>query len=271
MSVNKILRTINGGCREYSEPIPDQASMKNSGNGGGGGSGGGGEAGNDEGPICTPTKEFWIPCKVMPSAENLATMAAGGEVVADTVVKHVLQKSSTWGSPMISRKGGYVDFASPSGKVFASEGGSTSVPSSAKVTSSHLSTSASFSVSGSERFSGKGIATIEETSAKSTAEKSVHSSPGAEPKVLRVLIIEDTVPVQKLLSRWMQKARCKVTCASNGSIGLNQLMTGCFDIVFIDFLMVSVLPFTNTTRTTRTYCNSIFIYKLSALFCFPSP
>ena len=64
-------------------------------------------------------------------------------------------------------------------------------------------------------------------------------------EVPRVLIIEDTVPVQKLLSRWMQKARCKVTCANNGSIGLNYLMTGCFDIVFVDFLMV---------RTFDVYC-----------------
>jgi hypothetical protein len=57
---------------------------------------------------------------------------------------------------------------------------------------------------------------------------------------LRVLIVEDTLPVQKLLRRWMEKAGCKVTCASNGKIGLGHLTSSCFDIAFVDFLMVGL-------------------------------
>jgi len=72
---------------------------------------------------------------------------------------------------------------------------------------------------------------------------------GAPPKVddkkeMKVLIIEDTIPVQKLVSRWMQKAGCKVTCANNGKIGLNHLMTAKFDMAIVDFLMPVMLGIT---------------------------
>ncbi len=55
---------------------------------------------------------------------------------------------------------------------------------------------------------------------------------------LKVLVIEDTISVQKLLSRWLQKNGCLATCANNGKIGLDLLKTSVFDIVLIDFLMV---------------------------------
>lgn len=55
---------------------------------------------------------------------------------------------------------------------------------------------------------------------------------------LKVLVIEDTISVQKLLSRWLQKNGCLVTCANNGKIGLDLLKTSVYDIVLIDYLMV---------------------------------
>jgi hypothetical protein len=59
------------------------------------------------------------------------------------------------------------------------------------------------------------------------------------PKKLRVLVIEDTIPVQKLLTRWLQNNGCEVTCASNGKIGLDYLTSQYYNITFVDFLMVS--------------------------------
>ena len=55
---------------------------------------------------------------------------------------------------------------------------------------------------------------------------------------LKVLVIEDTISVQKLLSRWLQKNGCTATCANNGKIGLDLLKSEVYDIVFVDFLMV---------------------------------
>jgi len=55
---------------------------------------------------------------------------------------------------------------------------------------------------------------------------------------LRILVIEDTISVQKLLKRWLEKHGCIVICANNGKIGLDHLKTSQFDIVFVDFLMV---------------------------------
>jgi CheY-like chemotaxis protein len=62
-------------------------------------------------------------------------------------------------------------------------------------------------------------------------------------KVLRVLVVEDTIPVQKLLTRWLQNHGCEVTCANNGKIGLDYLTTQSFDIAFVDFLMVKTNSF----------------------------
>jgi len=39
-------------------------------------------------------------------------------------------------------------------------------------------------------------------------------------KVFTVLIVEDTVPVQKLLSRWFSTRGCTVRSAENGKIGM---------------------------------------------------
>lgn len=76
---------------------------------------------------------------------------------------------------------------------------------------------------------------------KSTEEEQQLNKSGTdknEPKILRALVIEDTIPVQKLLTRWLQNHGCIVTCANNGKVGLDYLTSGPYDIAFIDFLMV---------------------------------
>jgi CheY-like chemotaxis protein len=55
---------------------------------------------------------------------------------------------------------------------------------------------------------------------------------------LKVLVIEDTIPVQKLLARWLTNHGCSVQCANNGKVGLELLQSRPFDITFVDFLMV---------------------------------
>jgi PleD family two-component response regulator len=55
---------------------------------------------------------------------------------------------------------------------------------------------------------------------------------------LRILLVDDTLSVQKLMGRWLKNQGCEVTYALNGKIGLHLLKTQQFDICFMDFLMV---------------------------------
>jgi CheY-like chemotaxis protein len=57
------------------------------------------------------------------------------------------------------------------------------------------------------------------------------------PRIFRVLIVEDSIAVQKTMSRWLFRNGCDVTCAINGKLGLGLLSAEKFDIVFCDFLM----------------------------------
>eukprot|EP01038_Epipyxis_sp_PR26KG_P009744 gene9744-13111_t len=54
---------------------------------------------------------------------------------------------------------------------------------------------------------------------------------------LRVLIVEDTKSVQKLLQNWFSKNGCEVSCADNGSVGLTMLTSNDYDLVIVDYLM----------------------------------
>lgn len=53
-----------------------------------------------------------------------------------------------------------------------------------------------------------------------------------------MLLVEDSVSQQKLMSKWLHGQGCGVVCAVNGKIGLELLKTKQFDVAFIDFLMV---------------------------------
>ena len=56
-------------------------------------------------------------------------------------------------------------------------------------------------------------------------------------------MIEDTITVQKLLTRWLISHGCEVKCADNGLIGLNYLKSESFDVVLTDFVMVNIFYF----------------------------
>lgn len=58
-------------------------------------------------------------------------------------------------------------------------------------------------------------------------------------KPLSVLVIEDTLSTQKLVKRWLVRNKCIVDCAENGLIGFNLLKNKVYDLVVLDFLMVS--------------------------------
>ena len=60
-------------------------------------------------------------------------------------------------------------------------------------------------------------------------------------KKLRVLLVEDSLSIQKLMTRWLKSRGCDVTIASNGKIGLNYMLTQEYDVCFMDFLMVNKL------------------------------
>jgi CheY-like chemotaxis protein/signal transduction histidine kinase len=56
-------------------------------------------------------------------------------------------------------------------------------------------------------------------------------------RILKVLLVDDSVTVQKVVGIWLKKKNCLVTSALNGLIALELMKTTVFDIVFMDFLM----------------------------------
>jgi len=57
---------------------------------------------------------------------------------------------------------------------------------------------------------------------------------------VRVLVVDDTVSIQRVMKRWLEKRGCIVTLASDGQEAVDKLKTESFDTVFMDFMMVSV-------------------------------
>jgi len=71
---------------------------------------------------------------------------------------------------------------------------------------------------------------------------SSYDSENEEPSVIvrnhmKVLLMEDSVLVQKILRNQFQQQGCEVVIAKNGKIGLELLIEEDFDIAFIDFFM----------------------------------
>lgn len=60
---------------------------------------------------------------------------------------------------------------------------------------------------------------------------------GQKKDVVKVLVIEDSLIVQKLFVKLLKGLNCEVKLAKNGKIGLDMLKTNDFDITFMDFLM----------------------------------
>ena len=75
--------------------------------------------------------------------------------------------------------------------------------------------------------------------AESLKAASLHSSPSHKP--IQILVVEDSVIIQKGMRRFLESADCVVHTAINGKVGLEQLITLEFDAVFVDFLMVCKL------------------------------
>lgn len=61
------------------------------------------------------------------------------------------------------------------------------------------------------------------------------------PRQMRVLIVDDSTMIQKMLRKWLETAGCVVSCAPNGKLGLNMMMTNEYDLVLMDFLMPVML------------------------------
>eukprot|EP00981_Chlorochromonas_danica_P006826 scaffold1493_cov172-Ochromonas_danica.AAC.4 len=64
-----------------------------------------------------------------------------------------------------------------------------------------------------------------------------YSSSSHKQDMLQVLIIDDSVTVQKVMTIWLKKKKCQVTTALNGAIALDLLKTNAYDLVLLDFLM----------------------------------
>ena len=71
---------------------------------------------------------------------------------------------------------------------------------------------------------------------KRSSEKNTIRNPLKTP--VRVLVIDDSVAIQKVMKRWLECNGCVVTSAENGKVGLFLLKEQQFDIAFVDFLMV---------------------------------
>ena len=56
---------------------------------------------------------------------------------------------------------------------------------------------------------------------------------------LRVLLVEDSIPILKMMKRWLEANNCIVITAMNGLLGLKALTADpSFDILITDFVMV---------------------------------
>jgi CheY-like chemotaxis protein len=66
---------------------------------------------------------------------------------------------------------------------------------------------------------------------------SAQTSPTAPSKPLSVLVVDDALPIQKVICKWLTLNKCSVEVASNGKVALEKMLVGCFDLVFMDFLM----------------------------------
>lgn len=78
-----------------------------------------------------------------------------------------------------------------------------------------------------------------------------------------MLLVEDTLSQQKLMSKWLHGQGCDVVCAVNGKIGLELLKIKQFDIAFIDFLMVRK---TNDLHLKEDVCDKYLVFLFLILF-----
>jgi CheY-like chemotaxis protein len=58
---------------------------------------------------------------------------------------------------------------------------------------------------------------------------------------VHVLIVDDSLMIQKMMKKWLEAAGCTVSCAVNGKIGLSMIQANKYDIMLLDFLMPVML------------------------------
>lgn len=111
---------------------------------------------------------------------------------------------------------------------------------------------------------GKGFQTIvaEEKSSLQLSEEIKSNEP-----IIKALIIEDGIPVQKILTSWLRKRGCEVHTALNGKIGLEKMVAQIFQIVFCDFLM----PVQDGVTTMQLYQKYVLESKMNESTTIPIP
>jgi CheY-like chemotaxis protein len=58
---------------------------------------------------------------------------------------------------------------------------------------------------------------------------------------LHVLIVDDSLMIQKMMKKWLEAAGCTVSCAVNGKVGVSMIQANKYDIMLLDFLMPVML------------------------------
>eukprot|EP01033_Poteriospumella_lacustris_P004179 gene4179-2978_t len=170
-------------------------------------------------------------------APHLSSSSADGHPTAQGSTAAVAQSSGVAVPPPINTTGG----AQPhSGGAFGLN--LQSLPTGVQGSSKAPATVANASTAAANANAATTAATANSAAAQAAAVDT--SPPQPETRQLRVLVVEDTIPVQKLLTRWLQNQDCHVTCASNGKVGLELLTSQAFDIAFVDFLMPVMLGIT---------------------------
>lgn len=64
---------------------------------------------------------------------------------------------------------------------------------------------------------------------------------GGSPKFKRVLCIEDEHFISELYTRALRKAGYEVAVAADGQSGLDQALTGQFDIILLDIMLPNII------------------------------
>jgi CheY-like chemotaxis protein len=247
LSIDKIIRAINGSARELVEDISSYCTGLNSTN----------STSTNTSSTMRNVQEFFIPCKILLSSSAVqkspnqerkklrlyrpptgSTSSSGNNAAGSVQVVEEVQAEE---EAMLSvTEGAARSLQATTGEVKANRVNRSAVNEKDKegeVLVAEQTKTAPTSTSVAANTTVTTSTTIHTAAAPSSA---VSTASSAMKQALRVLIIEDTIPVQKLLARWLHNHGCQVSCANNGKIGLDQLQANVFDIVFVDFLMVCI-------------------------------
>lgn len=250
LSIDKILRAINGSSREFVDDILLFSTVQHDPSGAGGFTKSNGPCSDVELAEYRTIHEFLVPCKIL-----LNSFADGGRS------PNQRQKQLRYFRPSMKYIGAST-LSQQSTPIYHNRGGPSSIPVNGEIRVAENDQQQQTPQQQQQQNQQQGsithgtgiilpapivtgVAPI--VDAVATGNSSLGADVGtdnsatvdvAKPRPLRVLVVEDTIPVQKLLTRWLQNQGCSVTCASNGKIGLDYLTSQAFDIAFVDFLMV---------------------------------